>query len=197
MHTDVDGGAAAGMLLQDKAWCGDKTGAPQHPAARVINVAQRATINLGLERPGRAAKAEVLCGHQQLAGCIAGSDHVADFTRRGRQWLLADDVLARLQRRNAERRVIAVRRADVDYVDVGIAEQRGRVRFQACDAVLFAPDLQGGLADVAAGHHFCVFRSGPARHVRAGDTAHTDYANLQGHVSLLGYLSRRTSAPLV
>ena len=78
VHADVDARAAAAVLFQDKSGPGGRGRAAQHPTAGVIDVAQRAGVDLGFHRLGRAAKAKVLRRHQHLARGVARGDHVVE-----------------------------------------------------------------------------------------------------------------------
>ena len=174
MNPNVDAGAAAAVLLENKPAADRRAGPAQHPTAGVVDVAERACVQLGLQRAGRALKAKVLRRHQLLARGIARRDHLANVLGRGGQRLFADHVLASRQRGNGQRSVIHVGRADVDNVDIGIAEQCLRIGVQLGDPVFCAKALQRVLDNIAAGDQFGLARSLPARDVRAGDPANAD-----------------------
>ena len=96
MHANVDARAAATVLFLDKRGRGDQPITAQHPTAGMVDVAQSAGGDLAFHCLRVALEAEMLCGHQQLAGLVARLDHFTDFIRRRRQWLFADDVFPRL-----------------------------------------------------------------------------------------------------
>ena len=54
MHADVNTGSAAGVLLLDETGRRNQARAAQHPAARMVHVAERAFVYLGFERFGGA-----------------------------------------------------------------------------------------------------------------------------------------------
>ena len=104
----------------DKCRGRDQKIAPQHPAAGVVDIAQRAGVDLGFHGLGYAGKAEMLRGHQRFSGFVAGSDHAFDILGCGGEGLFADDMLAGFQRGDGERSVVHIGDAEIDDVDVRV-----------------------------------------------------------------------------
>ena len=150
MNPNVDAGTAAAVFLENKPAADRRPSPAQHPATGVVDIAERSCVYLVLQRAGRALKANVLRGHQLLARGIARRDHLANILGRGSQRLFADHVLASRQRGNGQWGVIHVGRADVDNVDIWIAEQRLWICMQLGDSVFSAKALQRILANIAA-----------------------------------------------
>ena len=101
----------------------------------------RAAFDLGLHGLGIALESEVLRGHQLLAGGIARRDHGPDVGRCGRQRLLADHILASLQRGDDQFCVVHVGRANVDDVDIRVVDDIRGIGGQFGDAIVLAPLL--------------------------------------------------------
>lgn len=115
----------------------------------MVDGAQGARVQVGLHGLGRAGKAEMLRRHQSFTGGIPGSDHLANFAGLGRQRFFAQHVFARVQRRDCQRSVIVVRRANVNDVDGRVVDQLFRSSRQAGNAEFLAPRLEGRFAHVA------------------------------------------------
>jgi hypothetical protein len=181
VDADVDARPAARVLLVDEAWPDWQPGAAQHPRPRVVDVAQRAARQLGLERLGVGLEAEVLRGHQELAGLVARLDHLADLVGRRRQRLLANDVLARFERGDGKRRVKGARRANIDDVEVGVLRELGGigVALLGVDAHLVADAVQHIGVRVSERDDFGVRRGFPAGEVRTRNTSDSDHANFK------------------
>ena len=179
VHADIDARAAAGMLRRQEGETGGDARAAQHPTASVIDFAEGAAVDFGFQRLGGIGEAEVLRGHQHFAALVAGGDHTLDIGRRGRQGLLADDMLARFQGGDAEIGMIHVGRADIDDIDIGIVDDGGAIGFEALDIPLLAPALQSRRHDISAGDDFGMGRSRPAGHMRPRDAANTDHTHFQ------------------
>ena len=122
----------------------------------MVNLAQGAGFQLLFERDGVLLKAKVLRGHQHFARLVARRDHLVNRAGRRRQRFFADDVLARFQSRNRQRRVISRGRADVDDVDVGVGDQVVGFEVGFGDAVFFGFGLQNRLDRIGKGDHFGV-----------------------------------------
>ena len=174
MYPDINARPTAAVLLEDETTASRRRGPAQHPAASVINIAERTGVELRLHRLGRALEAKVLGGHQGFARPIARVDHPADIVGRRRQRLLAEHVLARLQRGDGQRRVIHIGSADIDDVDVGIAEQRLRVGMEFGHAMFCTEALKRLGPYIATGHQFGVCGSLPTGDMRACNAADAD-----------------------
>src|SRR5229473_3388362 len=74
--------------------------------------------------------------HHRLRHMLADRRLVAGPAEIPGEGLLADDVLAPLERRDDHRRVRGRRRADVDDVDIRVGEERAEIAMAVADAVL-------------------------------------------------------------
>ena len=122
----------------------------------------------------------MLRGHQHFAAFVARRNHVANvFGRRGERFF-ADDVLARFEGGDGERRVIGRGRADVDDVDVGIGDQVVGLGIGFGDVVFLGFGFENGRDRIGEGDHFGVFGGVPAGEMCGGDAADANDADFQG-----------------
>jgi len=84
----------------------------------VINSAQTTLVDVGFERLHVGALAVVEGDVERTPGPRCRGDHRFSIGERAGEWLLAKHVLAAFHRRNRDRRVQEVGRADVDDVQV-------------------------------------------------------------------------------
>ena len=74
--------------------------------------------------------------HQQAAGAVGGVEGLLDLGGGPRERLLAQHVLAGLERADRPRHVERVRQRDVDRLDVGVLEKRLVAPVRALDPVV-------------------------------------------------------------
>ena len=180
VDADVDGGAAAAVLLVDKAGAHGNPTATQHPTARMVDVTQRAGADLPLHGLGSALKAEMLRRHQRLAGFVTGRNHLVNVGGCGGQRFLTDDMLAGIERGNRQLGMIHVGRADINDVEIRVVDNIRRVGAQFGDAMLLAPALQHRVHHITASHHFGMFRRRPTGHVGLSNATDADDTDFEG-----------------
>ena len=151
VDTDVDAGATAGVFFHDETGAGVGEGAAQHPRAGVVNVAEGAFVEFGFHGFGVAGKAEVLGGHEEFSGFVAGGNHVFDEIGIGCEGFFADDVFACFEGGDGEGGVVVIGGADVDDVDVGVFEEIIDVGVAFGDVEVVCPTFEYVGVDVAAG----------------------------------------------
>ena len=179
VYANVDARAATAVLLENKTGARGRRRAAQHPGAGVVDIAQHAFVQLGFHRLRFARKAKMLSRHQQFTRFVPCGNHFFDERRVRRQRFFANDVFARTQRGNGQRRVVVIGRADIDDVDIGILKQHIGIGDEFLNAVFFAPFFEHLRIDIAACHQIGMFRCLPSRDVAAGDAAHADDGDVQ------------------
>ena len=191
VDTDIDGWSAAAVFLVNETWPHRHQAPPKHPTASVVYFAQHAGRHFCFQRLRVSSEAEMLGRHQQLAGTIAGRNHLANLRRCWRKRLFTEHVFARVQGRNRDWSMVPVWRAYIDNVDVWVIEQLCWVACQFFDAVQRAPLLQSLRRNVAACHDLRLLRRGPARHVCFGNAADSHNPNFENfrHTRFLSIFS--------
>src|SRR5260221_1499466 len=122
----------------------------------MIDVSEDAGVELSLESLRAALETEVLGGHQELSAAITRRDHLPDRLGRRRERLFADDMLAGAQCGDGQWRVIVVRSADVDNIQVRIGDQVLRPLVETADTQLGAHLPQGVGNNVRERRYLCV-----------------------------------------
>jgi len=88
----------------------------------MINFTEYARVNFSFHGLRHARKTEVLGGHEHFAAGIPRRNHIADEIGIRREGFFAQDMLARLQGRNRQRRMIIIGGTNINNVDARIIE---------------------------------------------------------------------------
>ena len=145
--------------------------------ARVVDAAQLAAVD---EKPGGLGLAlehgEELDG-EAAAGGLGRVEHAPGVDVGAGHGLLAEDVLARLERGDGHGRVVVVVQADVDGVDVVAGEQVAEVGVDVGDGVQPGHAARLRLVDVGDGDDLDVGHLGVGLDVAFADLADADDAD--------------------